>query len=219
VLRAPERDVDGFQTACAHVCMQSVRAPTCKFLNSLPHANSLIQANCRLICRVGQNRIYAPYMTVYLVISLPTIPYTHRIYMILANPIHLQETKLRLHIGTKCSAQFLTFKANTSGGQSHTYIRIYGVYTVHLAGNYHMVIYQRGLTEDQNGQVFICSLTNTLYRISYTPPNWQAPNFNMNVCGCIIRSLPIGGRVLNLLWRAGHFLPQIVHTNSPTAPI
>jgi hypothetical protein len=25
--------------------------------------------------------------------------------------------------------------------------------------------------------------------------------------------------VLNLLWRAGHFLPQIVHTNSPTAPI
>ena len=27
------------------------------------------------------------------------------------------------------------------------------------------------------------------------------------------------GRVLNLLWRAGHFLPQIVHTNSPTEPI
>jgi len=25
--------------------------------------------------------------------------------------------------------------------------------------------------------------------------------------------------VLNLLWRASHFLPQIVHTNSPTAPI
>jgi hypothetical protein len=31
--------------------------------------------------------------------------------------------------------------------------------------------------------------------------------------------LPIWGRVLILLWRAGHFLPQIVHTNSPTAPI
>ena len=27
------------------------------------------------------------------------------------------------------------------------------------------------------------------------------------------------GRVLNLLWRAGHFLPQILHTRSPTAPI
>ena len=36
--------------------------------------------------RVGQNRIYTPYMTVYLVISLPKIPYTHRIYMVLANP-------------------------------------------------------------------------------------------------------------------------------------
>ena len=36
---------------------------------------------------------------------------------------------------------------------------------------------------------------------------------------CKIWSLPILGRVLNLLWRAGHFLPQIVHTNSPTAPI
>ena len=31
------------------------------------------------ISRVGQNRTYAPYMTVYLVISLPKIPYIHRI--------------------------------------------------------------------------------------------------------------------------------------------
>jgi len=36
--------------------------------------------------RVGQNRILTPYMTVYLVISLPKIPYMHRIYMVLANP-------------------------------------------------------------------------------------------------------------------------------------
>ena len=42
-----------------------------------------------LICRVGQNRIYTPYMTVYLVILLPKIPYIHRIYMVLANPINL----------------------------------------------------------------------------------------------------------------------------------
>ena len=34
-----------------------------------------------------------------------------------------------------------------------------------------------------------------------------------------IWSLPIWGRVLNLLWRAGHFLPQIFHTKLPTAPI
>jgi hypothetical protein len=38
------------------------------------------------VCRVGQNCIYTPYMTVYLVIFLPKIPYTHRIYMALANP-------------------------------------------------------------------------------------------------------------------------------------
>jgi len=40
------------------------------------------------ISRVGQNRIYTPYMTVYLVISLPKIPYVNRIYMVLANPTH-----------------------------------------------------------------------------------------------------------------------------------
>ena len=38
--------------------------------------------------RVGQNRIYTPYMTVYLVIFLPKKPYTHRIYMVLASPKH-----------------------------------------------------------------------------------------------------------------------------------
>ena len=41
------------------------------------------------MCRVGQNRIYSPYMTVYLVISLPKIPHIHRIYMVLANPTHV----------------------------------------------------------------------------------------------------------------------------------
>jgi hypothetical protein len=43
--------------------------------------------NC--ICRVGQNRIFTPYMTVYMVISLPKILYTHRIYMVLANPTYM----------------------------------------------------------------------------------------------------------------------------------
>ena len=38
--------------------------------------------------RVGQNRVYTTYMTVCFVISLPKIPYIHRIYMVLANPIH-----------------------------------------------------------------------------------------------------------------------------------
>jgi len=30
--------------------------------------------------RVGQNRTYTPYMTVYLVIFLPKLPYIHHIY-------------------------------------------------------------------------------------------------------------------------------------------
>jgi len=38
------------------------------------------------IRRVGQNRIYTPYMTTYLVISLQMMPYINRMYMVLANP-------------------------------------------------------------------------------------------------------------------------------------
>jgi len=40
--------------------------------------------NCNMM-RVGQNRMHKPYMTVYLVVSLPRIPYIHRYYMVLAN--------------------------------------------------------------------------------------------------------------------------------------
>ena len=46
----------------------------------------------RFIPRVGQNRIYTPYMTVYLVISLPKLSYIHRIHMVLANPIYTTHT-------------------------------------------------------------------------------------------------------------------------------
>jgi hypothetical protein len=46
----------------------------------------------RFTCRAGQNRIYAPYMTVLLVISLPEIPYIHRTYMVLANPTYMAYT-------------------------------------------------------------------------------------------------------------------------------
>jgi len=49
-------------------------------------------AQVRHISSVGQNRIYTPYMTVYLAISLLKIPFIHRIYiyiyMFLANPTH-----------------------------------------------------------------------------------------------------------------------------------
>jgi len=60
------------------------------------------------VCRVGQSRIYTPYMTVYLVISLPKIPYVDRIYMILANPksVHVCVLHLRTlhtaHLSANC---------------------------------------------------------------------------------------------------------------------
>jgi hypothetical protein len=41
-----------------------------------------------VVSRVGQNRIYTPYMAVYLVISLPRIVYIHRIYTVMANSSH-----------------------------------------------------------------------------------------------------------------------------------
>ena len=34
-----------------------------------------------IMARVGQNRIYTAYITVDMAISLPKIPYTHRIYI------------------------------------------------------------------------------------------------------------------------------------------
>jgi len=58
---------------------------TCCHTHMLSYTHAVIYTCCH-IHRAGQNRIYAPYMTVYSVISLPNIPYTHRIYMVLANP-------------------------------------------------------------------------------------------------------------------------------------
>ena len=48
----------------------------------------LLVRTLAFISRVGQNRIHTPYMTLYLVISLPKIPYIPCICMVLANPIH-----------------------------------------------------------------------------------------------------------------------------------
>jgi len=49
-------------------------------------AKTVSRTPARIIFRVGQNRIFAPYMTVYLVKSLPKMLYVHRMYMVLANP-------------------------------------------------------------------------------------------------------------------------------------
>ena len=39
--------------------------------------------------RVGQNRIFTPYMTVYLMKFMQKIMYVHRIYIILSDPVHV----------------------------------------------------------------------------------------------------------------------------------
>jgi len=51
------------------------------------HMDTQIHVACTAN-RVGLARtVYAPYMTLYLVVSLPKIPYIHCIYLVLANPI------------------------------------------------------------------------------------------------------------------------------------
>jgi len=46
------------------------------------------------ISRVGQNRIHTPYMTVYLVISMPEILCIHRTRVVLASDSHKVEGHL-----------------------------------------------------------------------------------------------------------------------------
>ena len=53
-------------------------------LDEAPNPNRSTAYTCKhaQINRVGQNRISAPYMTVFMVISLPKIPYIHYIYLL-----------------------------------------------------------------------------------------------------------------------------------------
>ena len=54
------------------------------------------------IRRVGKNYIYTPYMTIYLIISLPKTPYVHRIsyiYMVLAKPNYTWRVNRLRHKG------------------------------------------------------------------------------------------------------------------------
>jgi len=52
--------------------------------------------------RVGQNRAYTLYTTIYLVVSLSIIPYIHvNTYMVLANPVYDQFDIIILSAVTK----------------------------------------------------------------------------------------------------------------------
>ena len=76
------------------------------------------------IYRVGQNLTYTPYMTVYLVISLPKMPYTHRIYMVLANPIYIHMVFF--------AGAFLYIQSYTVWSMHSLYIQSYTVYMYRL---------------------------------------------------------------------------------------
>jgi hypothetical protein len=67
--------------------------------------------------RVGQNRIYTPCTTVYLVISLPKTPYINRIYVVLANPTN--------HHTAVATALSLDIHIATAKGWPEPYIYIY----------------------------------------------------------------------------------------------
>ena len=70
-----------------------------------PLEASALDSEWLVLVRVGQNRIHTPYMTVYLVISLPKFPYIHRIYMVLANPVYLPLSEHNLPVFT-CDESF-----------------------------------------------------------------------------------------------------------------
>ena len=69
-----------------------------------------------LVYRVGQNRMYTPYMTVYLVMFLPKIPYVHRIYMVLANPTYLVTTALTQTSLALCDVTYVFFCLRQDAG-------------------------------------------------------------------------------------------------------
>ena len=77
-------------------------AHTCAYGTHFIHIISCPQH----VFRVGQNCIYTPYMTVYLVISLPKLPYIHRIYMVLANPTRVRMAHAAAHIPSSLQALY-----------------------------------------------------------------------------------------------------------------
>jgi hypothetical protein len=70
-----------------YICTASFTLLTCTHAKGWPEPYIYIYAQLRFLCslahmhRVGQNRIYTPHVTVYLVFFLPELPYIHRIYM------------------------------------------------------------------------------------------------------------------------------------------
>ena len=94
VVSSNVREHLGIQPAhkiCVHeelICMKGTSAQ----VFAISWLSAAMRGNTweHMITGVGQNLVYTPYMTVYLVISLLKIPYVHHIYMVLADPNHQQ---------------------------------------------------------------------------------------------------------------------------------
>jgi len=69
-----------------HSKKQRVLMLCCALSLEVERALCVITRHGGNVGRVGQNHVYTLYMTIYLVMSLPKVPYTHRTYMVLANP-------------------------------------------------------------------------------------------------------------------------------------
>ena len=112
----PSRDSSDSESDCpssslGYKCSGSVRG-ACIL------AARILWVCLHVFCRVGQNHICTPCMTVHLVIFLPKLPYMHRIFMVLVNPIvlvcrscpqivhhHLLATAATAVCGVSCRAQ------------------------------------------------------------------------------------------------------------------
>jgi len=82
----------------AVLCIYSAILHTTLCANDDVHQLLLCTTNCRHVFRVGQNCISAPYMTEYLVITLPArnIVYTLYICMVLAGPTRVKSRGIQL---------------------------------------------------------------------------------------------------------------------------
>ena len=61
------------------------------------------------IRRVGQNRLYTPYMTIFVVISLQKMLYTHRIYIYIYIYIYISWSTLEIRCWFQQTTQALAF--------------------------------------------------------------------------------------------------------------
>ena len=137
----------------------------------------------RLICRVGQNRIYAPYMTVYLVTSLPKTPYIRRIYGSgqpylyvsdnVVKPYHFTPSRLQQPSKTMPKRHPQTTIYSASSGYT-VYVHVYLGMSVLTAWDAVYVHIRANVTTYQKGvhQAYSCSLSHcqsTLHTTTLLP--------------------------------------------------